>query len=123
MIYVAYFCVVAPEKTAAFISMLRDGGLYREITKQLYPRLIGINVLRGFANSFLVIQFWSDEKAYQMAIKTPSHPVLVNMTKKMTSSFCNLGVFSFPPSPDRDWQEIDVATLEHCTEGMEFEDA
>jgi hypothetical protein len=62
--------------------MLRDGGLYRELTRQLYPRQIGISALRGCANSFLVIQFWLDERAYQVARNTPSHPILLSMMKK-----------------------------------------
>lgn len=124
MIYVLFLCEVSSEKAAApLISTLRDGGLYRELIRQLCPRLIGISVLRSRTNSFLVIQFWPDEETYQSARITPFYPVLTNMLKRLTSSYCPLGVFTFPAAAGGDWQEMDTTPLVCCMKDCGLEDS
>lgn len=80
-------------------------------------------MLRSRTNSFLVIQFWPDEEAYQSARNTPFHPVLTMMLTKLTSSYGKLGIFSFPPTADRQWHEVDAASLVRCGKDSKLGDS
>jgi hypothetical protein len=47
MIHVIRLYFVTPQNTRAFITALRDGGLWRESVRHLYPGLIGTDLLRN----------------------------------------------------------------------------
>lgn len=127
MIHVVRFYVVAPEKVSAFISMFRDGGIYRELTRHLQPGLIAIDLLRSleFKTAFVTQEFWLSEEAYRAAQVAPAQSVLVRLLLKMTTSCLDLGSFVFPPRMESDyqWQDISTTAVAHCVKDHGREDA
>ena len=127
MIHVIHFYVVAPENASAFISMFRDGGIYRELTRHLQPGLIAIDLLRNidFGTAFVTQEFWISEDAYRAAQIAPAKSVLARLLVKMTlNGVCwELGAFAFPPRIDDKWQDISTTAVAHCIQDHGHEDA
>lgn len=127
MIHVIRFYVVAPEKVSAFMSMFRDGGIYREITRHLQPGLIAIDLLRNLeiGTAFVSQEFWISEEAYRAAQTAPAQSVLTRLLVKMTmSGSCwDLGPFVFPPRIDHQWQDISTTAVAYCVKDHGREDA
>jgi hypothetical protein len=127
MIHAVRFYLVAPEKVSAFTSMFRDGGLYRELTRQLQPGLIAIDLLRSkeLKIAHLTLEFWLNEDAYRSAQNTPAQCVLIKMLRNMTLSCLDLGPFTFPPRMDSDqeWHGVSTTAVAHCIKEHGHEDA
>ena len=127
MIHVVRFYFVAPEKVSAFISMFRDRGIYRELTRHLQPGLIAIDLLRSleFRTAFVTQEFWLSEEAYRAALNAPAQSVLVRLLHNMTTSCLDLGPFVFPPRMENDhqWQDISTTAVAHCIKEHGREDA
>jgi len=127
LIHVVRFYVVAPEKVSAFISMFRDGGIYRELTRHLQAGLVAIDLLRSleFRTAFVSQEFWLSEEAYRAAQVAPAQSVLVKLLHNMTLSCLDLGPFVFPPRMENDyqWQDISTTAIAHCVKDHGREDA
>jgi heme-degrading monooxygenase HmoA len=127
LIHVFRLYVVAPEKVSAFISMFRDGGLYRELTRHLQPGLIAIDLLRSLElkTVFITQEFWVNEEAFRAAQNAPAQSVLVRLLHNMSLSCMDLGPFVFPPrmESDHQWQNVSTTAVAHCINDHGFEDA
>jgi len=102
MIHAIRLYFVAPQNSYAFIEALRDGGLWRESVRHLYPGLIGFDLLRSrtVPAIFVSIEFWVSEEAYRAASNSPAMPVLARFLKNLGVACVDLGAFSFPPRDD-----------------------
>jgi quinol monooxygenase YgiN len=98
VIHVICLYLVDPQNAHTFISFLRDG-LWCESVPQLYPGLIGTDLLRNSARPdiFLSIEFWTSEEAYRTARYSPATSALASLLKNLGVTRVDLGAFSFPP--------------------------
>ena len=127
MIHAVRFYLVAPEKVSAFTAMFHDGGLYREITRNLQPGLIAIDLLQSLEldAAFVTLEFWLSVEAYCAAQNAPAQSVLIKLLRNMSISCLDLGPFTFPPKMDLDhqWQDISTTAVAHCIKARGHEDA
>lgn len=107
--------------------MFKDGGLYRELTRQLQPGLIAIDLLRSLEveTAYVTQEFWLSEEAYRFAQKAPAQSVLTRLLRNMTLCSLDLGTFNFPPRMENDqqWQNVSTSAVAQCIKEYGNEDA
>lgn len=97
-------CLVKPSCIPSFVTVLRQGGLWHEIVRQLEPSYLGADLLQSQSQNnscfFVVIHFWLSMDAYRKARRSPAHAVLERFLDKLIVVNLDLGAFAWPATQD-----------------------
>lgn len=80
-----------------FIAALRDGGLYRELVRQLQPGHIACDLLQSITcpDEFMSIDFWTTARAYAVAKYAPPTVTLDRFLSNLALNVDDRGPFTF----------------------------